>query len=134
MLHLVVTSTVSTSGSALGLSTLTSTVTFAVMISPASSSGPVPIVIESLAIHVDWPVVFGLVVSRLMPTSEVMEWALASGVVLTGAGPTVVWVPGARGAIEFVSATMEEQDPGGRIEMGLDCLVHVSLDNWKACC
>lgn len=105
------TSAVSTPGSAPVLGASTSTATSAATISPASSSGPVPIVIGSLAIHVDRPVVFGLVVGRLMPTSEVVEWALPSGMVLAGAGPAVVWVPGVCGAVEFVSATTEERDP-----------------------
>ena len=108
MPYLVTTSTVSAPGSAPVLGALTSTMTSTAMISPALSSGPIPIVIGPLAIHVDQPVIFGLVGGRLMPTSKVVERALARGVVLTGTGPAVVWVPGICGAIEFISAIMEE--------------------------
>ena len=105
------TSAVSAPGSALVLGASTSTMTSMATISLASSSGPIPIVIGPLAIHVDRPVVFGLVGGRLMPTSKVMERALARGVVLTGTGPAVVWVPGVHGAVEFVRVIMEERDP-----------------------
>ena len=109
--YLVMTSTVSAPGPATVLGTLTSAVTSMAMISLASSSRPVPIVIGSLAIHVDQPFIFGFVGSRFMPASEVVEWAFAGGMVLTSTGPKVVRVPGIHGTIELIGATVEERDP-----------------------
>ena len=77
-------------GSGLVLGASTSTMTPAAMISPALSSRPIPVVIGPLAIYVDQPVIFGLVGGRLMPTSKVVERALARGVVLTSTGPAVM--------------------------------------------
>ena len=105
------TSAVSAPGPAPVLGASTSSATSAATISPASSSGPVPVVIGSLAIHVDRLVVLGFVGGRLVPTSEVVERAFASGVVLSSTCPAVVWMPGICGTIELISSTVEEQDP-----------------------
>ena len=105
------TSAVSAPGPAPVLGTSTSSVTSAATVSPASSIGPIPVVIGCLAIHVDRLVVLGLVGGGLVPTSEVVERAFAGGVVLSSTCPAVVWMPGVCGTVELVSSTAEERDP-----------------------
>ena len=105
---------VSTAASAPGPSSIlaasSSTATTAA-ISSAPVGGPIPVVVGSLTVHVDRLVVFGVLGGGLVPTREVVVWALASGVVLARAGSAVVWVLGVRGAIEFISLVTEKGDP-----------------------
>jgi len=129
--YLVVTSAVSAPGPAPILGASTSSATSAATISPASSVGPVPIIVGSLSVHVDWFVVFGVVGGGLVPSREVVVWALASGVILARAGTAVVRVPGVRGAIELVGPATEEGDPliVGVAVMGWGGGVHIKEGN-----
>jgi len=107
---LVVATAVSAPGSSSVLATSSPTATLAAIPS-APAGGPVSVIVGTLTVHVDRLVVFGGLSSGLVPSREVVVWAFAGGVILARAGPTVVWVLGVRGAIEFVGSAPEKGNP-----------------------